>query len=123
MMLPLIDGGMPRREVCLEPLHFTLSFLSFFHLFLSCGALLGDDLLEIEIDSRFLATLHPALDLVGRLFVVGRREYHKYGINARAQVSQTKFASAIPLALLLSALIAHGSNDNFGPRLPIHVHD
>jgi len=84
----LVDEGIARSEVRFQTLELGLGFFSFFYLFLGSAPLLGDDILEVEIDLRFLAGLHSALDLVGRLFVIRRREYNKDGVNASAQIGK-----------------------------------
>src|SRR5882762_3539991 len=122
-LLFLIDESIASIEVRFQPLHFALRLFRLLHLFLSRGALLGDDVLEVDVDLRVFTALYSALGLVRRLLVIRRREYNKYAVNARAQVRQAKFASAIRLGLLLCALIAYRSNDNVGPGLPIHIQD
>src|SRR5207245_10017114 len=69
----LVNERVARSEVRLQPFEFALSLLGLFHLLLSRGALLGNDLLEIDIDFRVLAPLPSALDLVRRLFVIDRK--------------------------------------------------
>src|SRR6267154_2537043 len=122
-LLLLIDKRVARREVRFEPLHFTFRFFRLLHLLLCLGSLLGDDVLEVEIAFRVFTALHSGLGLEWRLFVIGRREDNKYAVNARAQVKQAKFASAIRLGLLLCTLIAYRSNHHLGPGLPVHIQD
>src|SRR6266481_1609095 len=119
----LVNERVARSEVRLQPFEFALSLLGLFHLLLSRGALLGNDLLEIDIDFRVLAALHSALDLVRRLFVIRWRENNEYGVNAGAQVGHAEFAGAIRLGLLLCALVAYRANANLGPGLPTHIQD
>src|SRR6266850_585039 len=122
-LLFLIYESIAGIEVRFQPLHFVLRLFRLLHLFLSRGALLGDDILEVDVDFRVFTALYSALGLVWRLFVIRRREYNKYAVNARAQVRQAKFAYAIRLGLLLCALIAYSSNVNLRPGLPIHIQD
>src|SRR6266851_922760 len=122
-LLLLFDESVARVEVRFEPLHFALRLFRLLHLLLGLGPLFGDDVLEVEIYFRVFTALYSALGLVRWLLVIRRREYNKYAVNARAQVKQAKFASAIRLGLLLCALVAYSSNANVGPGLPIHIHD
>src|ERR1700694_1335327 len=109
--------------MCLEPLHFALRLFRLLHLFLCRSALLANNVLEVEIDFRVFTTLNSALGLIGSLFVIRWREYDKKGVDARTQIRQAKFASAICLDLLLCALVTDRSNGNFRPGLPIHIQD
>src|SRR6266478_5452343 len=119
----LINKRVAGIEVRFKPLHFAFRFFRFFYLFLSCGSLLGDDVLEVKVDLRVFTAGYPAFDFVWRLLIIRRGEYDEYGVNARAHVRQAEFASAIRLALLLRALVAYRSNSDFGPGVPIHIHD
>src|SRR6266481_3359458 len=119
----LINKRVACIEVRFKPLHFAFRFLRFFHLFLSCGSLLGDDVLEVKVDLRVFAAGYPAFDFVWRLLIIRRGEHYEYAVNARAHVRQAEFASAIRLAFLLRALVAYRSNSDFGPWLPIHIHN
>ena len=77
----LIDESVARREVRFESFHFAFRLFRLLHLFLRLGSLFGDDVFEVEIYFRVFTALYSALGLVGCLFVIGRREYHKHGVN------------------------------------------
>jgi len=77
----LIDESVARREVRFESFHFAFCLFRLLHLFLRLGSLFGDDVFEVEIYFRVFTALYSALGLVGCLFVIGRREYHKHGVN------------------------------------------
>ncbi len=88
----------------LEPLHFAFRLFSLLHGFLTCGTLLGDDFLEVEIHRHFLARGNPDDALVG---FVGSRQLDENGISAGLQMGNNVVSVLVCFCIRLNTLVAN----------------
>src|SRR2546426_528566 len=117
----LLQEGRSRVEVRLHPCEFLLLFLLFlFGLgeFLAALPRFFNDILEIDVECRFLPALHSGLALV-RLGLI--REDNVDGKDAGLQVAKCVLPVTVRFRFLLGSLIAHGLHAQADPGFALNV--
>src|SRR5216683_4750453 len=116
----LFDESTARREVRFESLYFAFRFFRLLRSFLIFGALLGGNVLEIQVYFGFRAAHYLALR---RIRLIRRRQLDVDRVNAGPQIAKCVIPVLVRLRVSFGALLTNNLNTDIEPRFAANIQD